>query len=67
LAGHTAVAGLAAANEVGRTILAGSYLQVRNPSDSGACAVMQTDRTGVPTADGKLKDLGGEFRWWLVS
>jgi hypothetical protein len=67
LAGHTAVAGLAAANEVGRTILGGSYLQVRNPSDSGACAVMQTDRTGVPTADGKLKDLGGEFRWWLVS
>jgi hypothetical protein len=67
LAGHTAVAGLAAANEAGRTILGGSYLQVRNPSDSGACAVMQTDRTGVLIADGTLKDLGGEFRWWLVS
>ncbi len=63
LAGHTAVAGLAAANPPGRAILRGSYLQLRNVSDSGACAMVQTDRTD----DGTLTDLGGEFRWWLVS
>jgi hypothetical protein len=66
LAGHTAVAGLAAANPTGRRILGGSYLQLRTAGDSGACAVMQTDRTDIPTSRGWL-DGGGEFRWWLAS